>query len=272
MNGARVSLRLGAALVALVVGAALLSLVWTPYPVGAIDVAHRLMAPSAAHWLGSDAVGRDIFSELIAGARVSLLVGLIAVGLGALFGVALGLIAAFAGGLIEETLARITDITFAFPAILTAIVLTARFGPGIVNAILAVALVNAAIFARLARASTKSVFARDFVAAARVGGRTRLAVAFAHVLPNIAAPLIVQATIQFAVAILAEAALSYLGFGAQAPQASWGRMLNEAQRQLYAAPWLALPPGLAVAIAVLGLNLLGDGLRDALDPKWTRKR
>ena len=272
MNRAAFSLRLGGALVTLVVGAAVLSLVWTPYRVGAIDVAHRLMAPSPAHWLGSDAFGRDIFTELIAGARVSLQVGLIAVGLGALLGVALGLFAAFAGGGIDDALARLADVTFAFPAILTAILLTSRFGPGIVNAILAVALVNVAIFARLARACAKSVLARDYIAAARLGGRGPLAIAVEHVLPNIAAALIVQATIQFAVAILAEAALSYLGFGAQAPQASWGRMLNEAQRQLYAAPWLAAPPGLAIALSVLGLNLLGDGLRDALDPKLADRR
>jgi peptide/nickel transport system permease protein len=266
------SLAIGAALVALLVGAAALSMVWTPYPPEAIDIAHRFLPPSAAHWLGSDAYGRDIASELLAGARISLEVGLVAVGAGLALGVATGFIAALCGGWIEEALMRIADLTFAFPAILIAIMLTSTYGPGILNAILAVAALNAAIFAKLACATAKVVLARDFIAAARVAGRSKFAIALEHILPNVAGPLIIQATIQFAVAILAEAALSYLGIGAQTPQSSWGRMLNEAQQQLYAAPWLAAPPGLAVALSVLGLNLLGDGLRDAVDPKMSALR
>ncbi len=261
------SLAAGAALVALLVGAAALSLVWTPYAPEAIDIAHRFLPPSAAHWLGSDAYGRDIASELLAGARVSLEVGLIAVGAGLVVGVAIGLFAALSGGWIEEALMRLADLAFAFPAVLVAIMLTSTYGPGIANAIVAVAALNAAIFAKLARATSRRVLVLDYIAAARLAGRSKFAIALEHVLPNVAGALIVQATIQFAVAILAEAALSYLGIGAQAPQASWGRMLNEAQLQLYAAPWLAVPPGLAVALSVLGLNLLGDGLRDALNPK-----
>ena len=272
MKPVSISLTAGAALVALLIGAAALSLIWTPYPPETIDIAHRFLPPSAAHWLGSDAYGRDIASELLAGARVSLEVGLIAVGGGLVAGVAAGFVAALSGGWIEEALMRLADLTFAFPAVLIAIMLTSTYGPGISNAILAVAVLNAAIFAKLARATGKSVLALDFVAAARVAGRSRLAIAIEHVLPNVAGAVIVQATIQFAVAILAEAALSYLGIGAQAPQSSWGRMLNEAQQQLYAAPWLAAPPGLAVALSVLGLNLLGDGLRDALDPKMSELR
>ena len=262
-----VNLALGGGLVGALICAALLSLVWTPYAPDAIDVANKLLLPSPSHWLGTDAFGRDIVSELLAGARVSLLVGVVAVGLGLSGGLALGLTAAFAGGAIEDGLMKLADMAFAFPVLLIAIMLTSTYGPGIGNAILAVAALNVAVFAKLTRATSRGVLAREFALAARSAGLTKLATAIEHVLPNIAAPLIVQATIQFAVAILAEAALSYLGLGAQAPQSSWGRMLNEAQLWLYAAPRLAIFPGLAVALSVLGLNLLGDGLRDALDPR-----
>ena len=266
------SLRLGWLCVGLLVFAAALSLVWTPYPPAAIDVPHKLGLPSAAHWLGSDALGRDVASEILAGARVSLLVGVIAVGLGLGLGVALGLIAASAGGLVEDALMKACDFAYAFPALLLAILLTSTYGPGVVNAIAAIGLANAPVFAKLTRSAANGVLAREYVLAARAAGRERLAIAFEHVLPNIAAPLIVQATIQFAIAILAEAALSYLGLGAQPPLVSWGRMLADAQAWLYVAPRLAVFPGLAVAFSVLGLNLLGDGLRDALDPKLRARR
>jgi peptide/nickel transport system permease protein len=261
------SLWLGAALVAALVGAAMLSLVWTPYPPGAIDVPHKLLSPSPAHWLGTDDLGRDVASEILAGARVSILVGVIAVGIGVAFGVALGLVAAAAKGLVEDAIMKLCDFTFAFPALLSAIMLTATYGPGVVNAIIAIGVYNVPIFAKLTRATANGVLAREFTLAARAAGRGPLAIAFDHVLPNIAPALIVQATIQFAVAILAEAALSYLGLGAQPPEASWGRMLSDAQGWMYVAPRLAVFPGLAVALSVLGLNLLGDGLRDALDPR-----
>jgi peptide/nickel transport system permease protein len=266
------SLRLGAILVALLIGAVALSLVWTPYPPAALDIPNKLMPPSAAHWLGTDALGRDVASQLLAGARVSLLVGVIAVGIGLVFGVALGLIAASAGGLLEEAIMKLCDFTFAFPALLMAILLTATYGPGVVNAILAIGIANVPIFAKVTRASANSVLSREFTLAARAAGRGPLGIAFDHVLPNVAPALIVQATIQFAIAILAEAALSYLGLGAQPPLASWGRMLADAQAWMYTAPRLAIFPGLAVALSVFGLNLLGDGLRDALDPRLRARR
>jgi peptide/nickel transport system permease protein len=266
------SLRLGLLCVGLLIFAAILSLVWTPYPPAALDVPHKLALPSAAHWLGSDALGRDVASEILAGARVSLLVGVIAVGIGLTLGVALGLLAASAKGIIEDAIMKASDFAYAFPALLLAILLTATYGPGVVNAIVAIGLANAPVFAKLTRAAANSVLAREYVLAARAAGRGPIAIAFEHVLPNIAAPLIVQATIQFAIAILAEAALSYLGLGAQPPLVSWGRMLADAQAWLFAAPRLAVFPGVAVAFSVLGLNLLGDGLRDALDPKLRARR
>jgi peptide/nickel transport system permease protein len=266
------SLRLGLILVALLIGAAALSLVWTPYPPDGIDIPHKLLAPSAAHWLGTDALGRDVLSEILAGARVSILVGVIAVGIGLFFGVLLGLLAATAKGFLEDAIMKLCDFTFAFPALLSAIMLTATYGPGVVNAIVAIGIYNVPIFAKLTRATANGVLAREFTLAARAAGRGPIAIAFDHVLPNILPSLIVQATIQFAIAILAEAALSYLGLGAQPPEASWGRMLSDAQNWMYVAPRLALFPGIAVAVSVLGLNLVGDGLRDALDPRLRARR
>ena len=265
-------LLLGATLVGLVVAAALLSFVWTPYSPTDLDIAHKLQPPSTAHWLGTDSLGRDIVSLLIAGSRVSIAVGVIAVGIGIVFGTGLGLLAAARRGWVEEAVMRLTDFTFAFPALLSAIMLTAIYGPGLVTSIAAIGIFNIPVFARIARAGALVVLARDHVGAARALGVGEWGIVARHVLPNIAALLIVQATIQFALAILAEAALSYLGLGTQPPTPSWGRMLNEAQQQLFNAPQLALWPGLAIAIAVLGLNLVGDGLRDLFDPRLVRQR
>ena len=266
------SFLVGATLVLLVIFAATLSLVWTPYSPTAIDVPHKLMLPTAAHWLGTDSLGRDVASEILAGARISILVGVIAVGIGILFGVALGLFAASAKGIVEDIVMRFADFAYAFPALLMAIMLTATFGAGVVNAIVAIGIFNVPLFARVTRASANGVLAREFILAARASGKGPIAIAFEHVLPNIAPALIVQATIQFAIAVLAEAALSYLGLGAQPPQTSWGRMLSDAQNLLYQAPRLAIFPGVAIMIAVLGLNLLGDGLRDLLDPRLRARR
>lgn len=263
---------IGAALAVLLLLAATLSLVWTPWPLDGVDMGHKLQPPSASHWLGTDAYGRDVASLLLAGTRASLLAGLIAVGIGLLAGVALGLLAAARGGWLDEVLMRMADFGFAFPALLSAIMLTAAYGPGLLNAIIAIGLYNIPVFARLTRAAARAVWAREYVQAARSLGRGRWAITWRHVLPNIAAVLTVQATIRFAIAILAEAALSYLGLGAQPPQVSWGRMLTEAQTLLYEAPLLALWPGLAIALSVFGLNLLGDGLRDALDPRLDLRR
>jgi peptide/nickel transport system permease protein len=262
----------GAVLVALLVGAALLSLVWSPYPPADIDIAGKLAPPSAAHWLGTDSLGRDIASQLLVGSQNSIAVGVLAVGIGLLAGVALGCLAAARGGWVEELVMRAADFTFAFPALLTAIMLTAIHGPGLATSIVAIGIFNIPVFARLARASAHAVWARDYVLAARAAGKGPWRITLDHVLPNIANVLIVQATIQFALAILAEAALSYLGLGTQPPQPSWGRMLNEAQTLLFQAPMLAVWPGLTIALSVLGLNLLGDGLRDLLDPRLARQR
>jgi peptide/nickel transport system permease protein len=261
------SLWLGAALVAALIAAAALSLIWTPYPPAAIDIPHKLAPPSLAHWFGTDNLGRDVASQILAGSRVSILVGVIAVGIGLGFGILLGLVAAFSKGLVEDGLMKLSDFVFAFPALLLAIMLTSTFGPGVVNAIIAIGVYNVPIIAKLTRATANGVLSREYALAARAAGRGPIAIAVDHVLPNIAPALIVQATIQFAIAILAEAALSYLGLGAQPPETSWGKMLADAQNVLYNAPRLALYPGIAIALSVLGLNLLGDGLRDALDPK-----
>ena len=257
----------GAVLALALAGMALLSLVWTPWPVAGIEVAHRLRPPGAAHWFGTDNLGRDILSLILAGAQNSILVGVIAVGIGLLFGVALGLLAAARRGWVEELVMRAADFTFAFPALLSAIMLTSLWGPGIVDSILAIGIFNIPVFARITRAAANAVYAREYILAARVAGKGGLAISLEHVLPNIAPALIVQATIQFATAILAEAALSYLGLGTQPPLPSWGRMLSEAQTLMFQAPQLAVYPGVAIALAVLGLNLLGDGLRDVLDPR-----
>lgn len=262
----------GAVLVLLLTAAALLSLVWSPYPPAEIDIAHKLAAPSAAHWLGTDSLGRDIASQLLVGAQNSIVVGVVAVGIGLVAGVALGLLAAAQRGWVEEIVMRAADFTFAFPALLTAIMLTAIYGPGLLTSIAAIGIFNIPVFARLARAAANTVWSRDYVLAARAAGKGAWRITLDHVLPNIANLLIVQATIQFALAILAEAALSYLGLGTQPPQPSWGRMLNEAQTLLFQAPLLAVYPGVAIALAVLGLNLLGDGLRDLLDPRLARQR
>jgi len=237
-----------------------------------MDFLETASGMSAVHWLGTDSLGRDIVSLLIVGSQNSIAVGLIAVGIGMGFGVSLGLVAAARRGWVEELVMRAADFTFAFPALLSAIMLTALYGPGLVTSTVAIGIFNIPVFARVARAAANAVWSRDFVLAARACGKGAWHITFAHVLPNIASGLIVQATIQFATAILAEAALSYLGLGTQPPQPSWGRMLNEAQNLMYQAPQLAIWPGLAIALSVLGLNLMGDGLRDLLDPRLARAR
>jgi peptide/nickel transport system permease protein len=262
----------GGGLSAALVLAALLSLFWSPYPPAEIDIPNKLRGPSAAHWLGTDSLGRDVVSQLLVGAQNSIVVGVIAVGIGLGVGVALGCIASARRGWVEEVVMRASDFTFAFPALLSAIMLTAIYGPGLVMSIVAIGIFNIPVFARIARGSANAVWAREYVTAARAAGKGPWRITIDHVLPNIASPLIVQASISFATAILAEAALSYLGLGTQPPQPSWGRMLNEAQTQMFQAPLLAVWPGLAIMASVLGLNLVGDGLRDLLDPKLARRR
>jgi peptide/nickel transport system permease protein len=263
---------IGAALTLLLAATALASLVWTPWSATAIDVAQKLKPPSPQHWFGTDHFGRDVLSMIMVGARNSIVVGVVAVAIGCLAGVALGLLAAARGGWLEEGVMRLADFTFAFPAVLSAILITALLGPGAVNSIIAIGIFNVPVFARLARGAAKSVWTRDFILAARAAGKGDVAITLEHVLPNVLSIVIVQATIQFALAILAEAGLSYLGLGTQPPYPSWGRMLNEAQTFLYLAPTLAIFPGVAIALSVLGLNLLGDGLRDIADPRLARQR
>lgn len=260
----KAALAIGAGLTATLIGTALISFVWTPWPTDTLDIAQRLAPPGAAHWLGTDALGRDQFSLLMAGARASLAVALVAVGLGAAVGIPAGLYAAERGGWPGEIVARAGDLVFAFPALLIAVLLAALAGPGLLNAIVAIAIFTAPVFARVARAGALQLWPRDFVAAARASGKSRGRISLEHILPNLSGPLIVQATIQAALAIVAEAGLAYVGLGARPPQPSWGRMLAEAQTLAAAAPWLAIWPGVAIATAVLGLNLLGDGLSGRL--------
>jgi peptide/nickel transport system permease protein len=266
------SFMLGAVMTLIVIFAAAVSLLWTPWSPYEIDMAAKLQGPSLQHWLGTDPFGRDISSLILVGARNSILVGVIAVSIGLSVGTSLGLLAAARRGWVEELIMRLSDFSFAFPAVLSAIMMTAVFGAGIVNAIIAIGIFNIPTFARITRASANAIWAREFVLAARACGKGPWRITWDHVLPNILSVLIVQATIQFALAILAEAALSYLGLGTQPPQPSWGRMLAEAQTLLFQAPLLAVYPGVAIAISVLGLNLLGDGLRDLMDPRLARKR
>ena len=252
-----------------IVAMALISFLWTPYPPNRMSAQERLQGPSVSHPLGTDHYGRDILSRVMKGAVNSIIVGLVTVAIGLSLGVLLGMLAAYYGRFVDEVIMRFSDLLFGFPAVLTAILITSILGPSMVNAMLAIGIFYIPVFARLTRAVGMTVYTRDFITAARSTGASEWRVAWRHVMPNIVSPLLIQGTIQFSVAILAEAGLSYLGLGTQPPHASWGRMLNEAQTYMGAAPWLALFPGLAIMWAVLGFNLLGDGLRDMLDPKMT---
>ena len=262
------AMRIGALLAGLCVLAALLSFVWTPHPVEGIDISARLQPPGGAHPLGTDQFGRDILSMLMVGARTSLAVALIAVGIGMAAGVPLGLLAAARrGSIVDAVVMRLNDLVFAFPSLVIAILVTAILGPSATNAILAIGIFNIPVFARVTRGAALSLWTLDFVRAARLAGKGAARISAEHILPNIAALLIVQGTIQFSLGILAEAGLSYVGLGAQPPVPSWGRMLADAQTLIALAPHVALMPGLAIVLTVLGLNLLGDGLRDRLDPR-----
>lgn len=263
----RLELIVGLALVALVVGMALLSYVWTPFDPTAVLSAPPLQGPGGAHLLGTDGMGIDILSRLLVGARSAISVGVIAVGLAALVGVPLGLLTAQLPRPAAEVVLRATDVAYAFPALLLAILLASAFGGSTATAMAAIGLASIPAFLRVTRAGAVSVLASDFVLAARACGTTRVAITGRHVLPNIAPLVGVQASVTFALAILAEAALSYLGLGTPPPTPSWGRMLMDAQTYLFNDPLQALWPGLAVAVAVLGFNLVGDGLRDFLDPR-----
>ncbi|GAA4115601.1 ABC transporter permease [Aminobacter aganoensis] len=258
--------------ITLVVAAlALVSFFWTPFDVTRLIVADRMQPPSSAHWFGTDHFGRDVLSMIMIGSRNSIAVALVAVGIGMGIGVPLGCWAAARGGWIDEALMRFNDLIFAFPALLSAIMITAVFGPSAINAIIAIGIFNIPVFARVARAGALSIWPREYILAARAAGKGKARITIEHIIPNIANLLLVQGTIQFALGILAEAALSYVGLGTQPPMPSWGRMLFDAQTLMMVAPWLALFPGCAILLTVLGLNLLGDGISDIFDPRARRR-
>jgi peptide/nickel transport system permease protein len=260
------ALVMGGALTAVLLVTALVSRVWTPEVPTRVRVALRLKPPLELGLLGTDHFGRDVASLLMAGAWNSLAIAWPAVLLGAALGVAVGCAAAALRGAFDEVAMRVSDVVFAFPAVLSAIMLGAVLGSGPLAAVLAIAVFNVPVFARVSRGVALQVWTFDYVAAARALGKHPLRITWEDVLPNIAGVLIVQVTIQLALAILTEAGLSYLGLGVRPPNPSWGRMLSDSQTFLSQAPHLAIAPGVAIALSVLGLNLLGDGLRDALDP------
>lgn len=269
----RISLVIGGLLTAVVLALAFVSFFWTPADYTAMNIAQRMKPPGSAGVLGTDHFGRDLMSMIMVGARTSIAVAFVAVGIGISIGVPLGLAAAAQNeGRLDELIMRSNDLVFAFPSLVIAILITAILGPGAFNAILAIGIFNIPVFARVARGAALPLWTREFIMAARVAGKGKIKISVEHILPNITNLLIVQGTIQFSLAILAEAGLSYVGLGAQPPLPSWGRMLADAQTMVAIAPHLAIVPGFAIICTVLGLNLLGDGLRDRLDPKLKRVR
>lgn len=256
----------GIVLVGLMLAAAALANWLAPYSPYDLDVSKMLQPPSMAHWLGTDEVGRDVLSRTIHAARISVQVALIAVTVGLVGGTLIGLIAAYFGGVIDLVLIRFMELLFSFPAILLAVVLMASLGTSILNAMIAIGIIFIPGFARLARASTMDVLRQQYVEAARTIGMSDLRIMFREVLPNILGPSLVEAAVAFAYAILLESALSFLGLGAQPPEPSWGNMINTGRGFMAQAPWLGIVPGLALFLCVLGFNLLGDGMRDYLDP------
>lgn len=266
------SMIIGGGLIFLIVALALVSFIWTPYGPSAVDPVARLQPSSPEHLFGTDRFGRDTLTWIMYGARITLMVGIVAVGIAVLIGTPIGIVAAvFAqypwGAWLGAVIMRANDILLAFPALLLAIVFAAVYQPGTGPAMVAVGIAAIPGFARVARSGTMQVLGSEYVRAAKASNRSVPAIAIVHVLPNIASMVIVQASVAFAISVLAEAGLSFLGLGTQAPVPSWGRMLQESQQFLSTQPGLALWPGLFIAIAVLGFNLLGDGLRDRFDPK-----
>ena len=257
----------GLAVIALLVAVAVLAPLIAPYEPDQQTWSAVRKAPSALQWFGTDDVGRDVFTRVIYGARASLLAGVVAVAFALLIGVPIGLIAGYFGGFLDALLSRINDAMLACPFLILAIALAAFLGPSLRNAMIAIAVTTAPIFMRLTRGQTMAVKVEDYIEAARAVGNPNWRIALRHILPNILPALLVQATLSIATAIIAEATLSFLGLGQQPPAPSWGSMLNAAQRFLVNAPWMAIWPGLAIFMAVISFNLVGDGLRDALDPR-----
>jgi peptide/nickel transport system permease protein len=260
----------GAAIVALLAFVAVFGRAIAPYDPLGMDFGALFAPPSLQHPFGTDEFGRDIFSRVLYGARVSMQVAFIAVGISGTAGVLLGLLAGFLGGWVDELVMRVMDVLFAFPAVLLAITVMAILGRGVGNAMIAIAIVYVPIFARVTRGAVISVRGREYVTAARALGKGSMGIMVRHVLPNSLGPIIVQTSLSLAFAILAEAALSFFGLGTQPPDPSWGRMLSEGRGFLRQAPWMGIFPGLAIMVSVMGFNFLGDGLRDLLDPRSSR--
>jgi peptide/nickel transport system permease protein len=257
----------GMAIVVLFVGLALLAPLVSPYDPLATDWLQVRKAPSASHWFGTDEIGRDVLARIIWGGRASLLAGIVSVSLALAVGVPLGLISGYLGGIVDGTLMRLIDAMLAIPFLILAIALAAFLGPSLTNAMIAIGVSQTPVFARLSRGLVLGVKLEDYVEAARAVGNPHWRIVLRHIFPNIVPPLLVQATLAAAAAIIAEASLSFLGLGQQPPNPSWGSMLNTAKNFISQAPWMAVWPGLAIFSLVLSLNLLGDGLRDALDPR-----
>jgi peptide/nickel transport system permease protein len=258
------------ALIAVFAACALLAPVLAPYDPLAQELSSRLQPPSAQHWLGTDSLGRDIASRILYGARISLIIGVVVVASAGVVGTAIGLIAGYLGGLVDEALMRLTEVFLAFPALILAMAIAGALGPSLTNAIIAIAAVTWAVYARLTRGQILSLRRREFVEAARAMGATQTRIVVRHLLPNALAPLMIQASFDLGSSIIAAAGLSFIGFGAQPPTPEWGVMISEGRNYISTQPWLSLFPGLAILLAVGSFNLLGDGLRDAFDPRLSR--
>jgi peptide/nickel transport system permease protein len=265
------TLLVGLVLVAAVVATALVSLVWLPFD-PSDTTGTRLEGPNATHWLGTDKLGRDLATQLMIGARIALTVGLGSVAVGALVGITVGLVAAFAASWLDDTISAALDVVIAFPVLLLAMLIVAAQGASLGSVVLAIGLAMSAIVARLTRVITKRVLGEQFVTAARTSGTRWPGIVVRHILPNIWPTLSVNLALQFGVAVLAEASLSYLGLGAPPPNASWGRLLQEAQGTVVTAPVGAIAPGIALIALVIGVNFVADGLRDVADPSRRRSR
>ncbi|HUQ42728.1 MAG TPA: nickel transporter permease [Candidatus Limnocylindrales bacterium] len=259
-------------IIALFALGAILAPLIAPYDPLAQDLAIRLDPPSGAHWLGTDQLGRDILSRLLYGSRISLVIGVVVVGLAGIFGTIVGLLAGYAGGLVDEAMMRLTEIFLAFPPLILAMAIAGALGPSLTNAIIAIAAVTWAVYARLARGQILSLRQREYVEAARSIGARPGRILFRHLLPNAVAPLLIQASFDMGAAIISAAGLSFIGFGAQPPTPEWGVMISEGRNFISTQPWLSLFPGLAILLAVGAFNLLGDGLRDVLDPRLQNSR
>jgi peptide/nickel transport system permease protein len=259
-------LLIGALMASWVLASAVFADLVAPYSPYALDVTIMLQGPSGAHWLGTDELGRDVLSRTIHAAKISIQVAVVAVSVGLIGGTIIGIIAAYFGGLVDMVLMRIMEVLFSFPAILLAVILMASLGTSIFNAMIAIGIIFIPGFSRLARAATHGVLRQQYVEAARTIGMSDGRILVREILPNVVTPLLVEAAVAFAYAVLLESALSFLGLGAQPPEPSWGNMLNTGRGFMEQAPWLSIVPGMAMFLCVLGFNLLGDGLRDFFDP------